>query len=117
MTVMISDDEKAGKPLPPLVELVLAPAPEGQHPHAELAPFDRDAALRGFQTAFASLTDGELRIARAWLLGQSRSEACRLLHTDEKTAQKLWRSMRRKLRDALISKRSPTDPTPDAAAG
>jgi DNA-binding CsgD family transcriptional regulator len=101
MTVMVSDDEKAGKPLPPLAELVLAPAPEGEHPHAELAPFDRAAALTVFQAALASLTDGELRIARAWLLGQSRSEACRLLHTDEQTAQKHWRNMRRKLRDAL----------------
>lgn len=101
MSEMISDDEKAGKPLPPLVELILAPPPEGEHPHARPVPFDRGAALAELQAAFASLTDEEVRIARVWLLGQSRLDACRLFRMDEKTAEKHWRSMRRKLRDSL----------------
>jgi DNA-directed RNA polymerase specialized sigma24 family protein len=101
MSESVSDDEKAGKPLAPLVELILAPPPEGEHPHARSVPFDRGQALAGLQAAFASLTDDEVCIARVWLLGQSRSDACRLLRMDEDTAQKLWRSMRRKLRDGL----------------
>jgi DNA-binding CsgD family transcriptional regulator len=101
MTVMISDDEKAGKPLPPLVELILAPPPGGEHPHARAVSSDREKALSSLQAAFGLLTDEELRIAQLWLAGGSHSEACRLLRLDEDTVQRHWRSMRRKVRGAL----------------
>jgi DNA-binding CsgD family transcriptional regulator len=96
-----SDDEKAGKPLPPLVEIILAPPPGGEHPHARAVSSDREKALSSLQAAFGLLTDDELRIAQLWLVGRSRSEVCHLLRLDEDTVQTHWRNMRRKLRDAL----------------
>ena len=107
VTVLISDDEKAGKPLPPLVEFIqYGPPPDIAEPQPRPSeppplPFDRVAAVAGLQRVFALLTDDELRVARVWLLGLSISAACRLLEMNETTARNHWENMRRKLRDAL----------------
>jgi DNA-binding CsgD family transcriptional regulator len=64
----------------------------------------RDDTLAAVQTGFASLTDDELKVARLWLVGKSFNGVCNFLQMDEKVVRSLWRSMRRKLRDALKQK-------------
>jgi DNA-binding CsgD family transcriptional regulator len=104
---MISDYEKAGKPLPPLVELRPNSPPLEVTEAGELPPdpppppFDRGAILAGLQVGYASLTDDELRVAQLWLLGESLEDVCDLLGRDKKTMRRTWQDIRRKLRDAL----------------
>jgi DNA-binding CsgD family transcriptional regulator len=107
MSEMISDDEKAGVPLPPPVELTprsppltiteAGPLP----PEPPPPPFDRVAILAGVQAGFASLTDDELRVAQLWLIGESFDDVCDAIQMEEKTVRKLWQDMRRKLRAGL----------------
>ena len=73
----VSDDEKAGHPVPPPIELHPGGPPveivEG-YPNLLPAPrrplpFDRNVALGGLHAAFASLSDEELQVARMRMLG------------------------------------------------
>jgi DNA-binding CsgD family transcriptional regulator len=67
-------------------------------------PVTRDDTLAAVQTGFASLTDDEVKVARLWLIGKSFNAICSYLQMDEKVVRSIWRSMRRKLRDALKEK-------------
>jgi DNA-binding CsgD family transcriptional regulator len=62
----------------------------------------RESTLAELQTGLASLTDDELQVARLWLVGESLERMCCMLRKSEKSVQKLWQSMRRKLRFALL---------------
>jgi DNA-binding CsgD family transcriptional regulator len=66
-------------------------------------PETRETLLADFHAAFASLTEDELKVARLWLYGRSVDEVCHFLRLSEKSARTLWRSMRRKLRNALMT--------------
>lgn len=101
ITEMQSDDEKAGKPLPPHVQLILPIPPETVHPCLLAAPFDSAATLAQLQAGFASLTEDELRVARLWLMGATIRDASAHLRMKKPALRELWRSMRRKLRAAL----------------
>jgi DNA-binding CsgD family transcriptional regulator len=64
-------------------------------------PVTRESTLADLLTGFASLTDDEVEVARAWLVGESLEDTCRILERSEKAVRELWQSMRRKLRFAL----------------
>ena len=108
MSEMIGDDEKAGKPLPPLVELTprspaltfseMHPSPLPPPP----PPFDRAAALAGLQAAFALLTDEELQVARLRMLGVPVDEISVELGMLDDEVRTLWKAARRKLGTALF---------------
>lgn len=66
-------------------------------------PETRETMLADLHAGFASLTDEELKVARLWLYGRSVDEVCHFLKLSEKTARGLWRSMRRKLRNTLMT--------------
>ena len=107
MSESVSDDEKAGKPIAPLVELIPRSPPLTISEAGPLPlpppppPMTREETLAALQTGFASLTEDELRVARLWLLGESFDDVCDLFQMDEKTVRKLWQEMRRKLRIAV----------------
>ena len=64
-------------------------------------PVTRASTLAALQTGLTSLTEDELKVARLWLLGHGFDDVCHLLQMDAKVTRNHWRSMRRKLRDAL----------------
>jgi DNA-binding CsgD family transcriptional regulator len=66
------------------------------------SPETRETTLADLHAGFAALSDDELKVARLWLYGRSVNEVCHFLKLNEKTVLALWRSMRRKLRDALV---------------
>lgn len=110
MSEMISDDEKAGLPLPPLVELTprsppltiseAGPLP----PEPPPPPLDRAAALAGLQAAFALLTDEELQVARLRMLGVRLVDIGEELWFLDADVEELWKSARNKLGNALFGK-------------
>jgi DNA-binding CsgD family transcriptional regulator len=87
-------------------------------------PETRETMLADLQAGFASLTEDELKVARLWLYGRSLADVCHFLKLSEKMARTLWRSMRRKLRDALVRGAGrnggvlqPTNPQPQPNTG
>lgn len=108
MSESISDDEKAGKPMPPAVELRPCGPPleiteAGPLPlPPESLPFDRAAVLAGLQMAFAQLTDDELEVARMRMLGVPYVEISEELGMLDEEVEKLWKQARRKLGTALF---------------
>ena len=108
MTVMISDDDKAGVPLPPPVELTprsppleiteMYPNPLPPPP----PPFDRAAALAGVQAAFALLGDDEFRVARLRMLGVRFVDIGDELELSDDEVVKLWKQARKKLGNAIF---------------
>ncbi len=107
---MMSDDEKAGNPLPPLVELrpggppveIVEGYPNPLPPPYQPSPFDRGAALAGLQNAFAILTDDELQVARLRMLGAPSIDISEELAIRQERVEKLWKQARRKLGRALF---------------
>ena len=110
ITELVSDDEKAGKPLPSPVELRPGGPPveivEAYPNPLPLPPpppsFDREAALAGLQSAFALLTDDELQVARMRMLGARYVDISEELAMREERVEKLWKQARRKLGKAIF---------------
>ena len=75
-------------------------------------PDTRATILADLQAGFASLTDDELKVAQLWVYGRSVDDVCHFLQMDEATVRGLWRSMRRKLREALIAGGAPNANAP-----
>lgn len=108
ITEMISDEEKSGAVMPPLVELIpcgppltiteAGPLP----PEPPSPPFDRAAALAGLQTAFALLSDDELQVVRMRMLGARFVDISEELGLLDDEVEKLWKRARRKLGTALF---------------
>ncbi len=106
----ISDDEKAGLPLPPTVELrpggpaveIVEGYPNPLPPPRRPRAFDRAAALAGLQTAFAQLTDDELQVARMRMFGAPFLDISEELAVRKERVEKLWKQARRKLGRALF---------------
>ena len=104
---LISDDDKAGVPLPPYVELIprsppleiieLYPSPLPPLP----LPITRESSLARVQVGFAALNDDEMRVAHLWLTGKSLEDVCYGLGMTEEKVRNLWQHMRWKLRLAL----------------
>jgi hypothetical protein len=86
------------RPTEPLEIIELYPNPLPPPPR-----FDRAAALAGLQTAFALLTDDELRIARVRMLGVPLVDIAETFHLGQDEVEKLWKQARRKLYHALFS--------------
>ncbi len=109
-TECISDDDKAGAPLPPYVELTpcsppleiieLYPSPLPPPP----PPITRESTLARLQVGFAALSDDELGTAHLWLIGKSLDDVCDELGISEEKVRNLWQHMRWKLRLALEGK-------------
>jgi hypothetical protein len=72
------------------------------NPIPERPPETRDTILADLQAGFASLTDEELRLARMWLYGRTLGGACRVLQKEPRAVRKLYRAVRRKLREAIL---------------
>jgi DNA-binding CsgD family transcriptional regulator len=118
MTELRSQEELAGAPpLPPVelkpggspievIDLYPNPLPPPRPPDT------RATILADLQAGFASLTDDELKVAQLWVYGRSVDDVCHFLQMDEATVRRLWRSMRRKLREALIAGRAPNANAP-----
>lgn len=110
MSEMISDDEKAGKPLPPLVELTPTGPPITMTeagplpPEPPPPPFDRAAALAKLQAAFAGLSDTELQVARMRLVGFPFWDIGEELGMLDEEVEKLWKQTRNKLGHAIFGK-------------
>lgn len=66
-------------------------------------PETRETILADLQAGFAALSAEELKVAQLWIYGRSVTEVARFLELDERRARRLWKAMRRKLRDALVS--------------
>lgn len=88
---------RGAKPTVPAEPIDLYPLPIPVRP-----PETRDTILADLQTGFASLTEEELRLARMWLYGRTMKAVCRILKRDRRTVRRLYRSMRRKIYDALL---------------
>jgi DNA-binding CsgD family transcriptional regulator len=80
-------------------------------------PVTRESTLADLQTGFGSLTDDELKVARLWLVGETLDEVCCILQMREKRVLELWRSMRRKLRLALLDKAARVTELPPTGEG
>jgi DNA-binding CsgD family transcriptional regulator len=95
-----------------------APPPRGPKPPTEsVEPIDlypnplppprppetRATILADLQAGLASLTDEELKVAQLWIYGRSVKDVCHFLKLNEQTVRKLWKRMRRKLREALVT--------------
>lgn len=66
-------------------------------------PETRETILADLQAGFTSLTDQELKVAQLWIYGRSATDVCYFLQLSEKEVRRLWKRMRRKLRNALIT--------------
>jgi DNA-binding CsgD family transcriptional regulator len=107
---LISDDDKAGIPLPPFVVLTprsppleiieLYPSPLPPPP----PPITRENSLARLQVGFTALSDDELRVAHLWLTGKSLDDVCDGLGMTEEKVRNLWQHMRWKIRLALEGK-------------
>ncbi len=102
MSESVSDDEKAGKPMPPLVELRPCGPPlqiteAGPMPDEPSPPFNREAALGGLQAAFAALSDDEIQVARLRMLGVRYVDISEELGLQTEEVEKIWKRTRRKL--------------------
>jgi DNA-binding CsgD family transcriptional regulator len=96
---------RRNKDMPPTVSKPTVPAdPINLYPLPirERPPETRDTILADLQAGFASLTDEELRLARMWLYGRSMKAVCRLLKRDRREVRRLYRSMRRKIYEAIL---------------
>lgn len=71
-------------------------------------PETRETILADLHAGFVSLTADELKVAQLWIYGRSLDDVCHFLKLNERTVRKLWRSMRRKLREALIKGNAPS---------
>jgi DNA-directed RNA polymerase specialized sigma24 family protein len=121
MSESVSDDEKAGKPIGPYVELrpkspplqitELSPTEEPPPP-----PFNREAALTVLQAAFAQLGDDELQVVRLRMLAVPYADISDELGMLDEEVEKLWKQARRKLGTTLFGTgNTPTqDPTSQA---
>lgn len=108
MTVMVSDDEKAGRPLPPLVEvrphsppLQISEAGE-LPPEPPPPPFDRGAALTALQHAFAKLDDLELQVAQMRIVGFPIWDIGEELGLEDEAVERIWKGARSKLGRAIF---------------
>ena len=107
---MMSDDEKAGNPLPPLVELrpggppveIVEGYPNPLPPLRSPPQFKREVALAELQAAFALLTDDELQVAQMRMLGARYIDISEALAIRQERVEKLWKQARRKLGTALF---------------
>ncbi|MBY0458435.1 MAG: hypothetical protein K2V38_13935 [Gemmataceae bacterium] len=102
-----SVEERAGAPPLPYVELRPAGPPlqiteAGPMPVPPPPPFVREEVLARIQTAFALLTDDELRVARLRMLGVPFVDIREELETLDEDVETLWKSARRKLGAALF---------------
>lgn len=107
ITELRSQEELAGEPPLPLVELRPAGPPLEiieLHPSSDEPPppFDRAAALAGLQAAFALLTDDEIQVARLRMLGAPSLDISEELAIRQELVEKLWKRARRKLGAALF---------------
>lgn len=103
MSELVSQEELAGQPPLPSVELTpkspplqiteLYPSPEPPPP----PPFNRETALVELQAAFAALSDEELQIARLRMLGVPYADISEELELLDEEVEKLWKRARRKL--------------------
>lgn len=117
MSESVSDDEKAGMALPPLVELrpggppleVSEAGPMFDEPPAP--PFDRDAVLAGINVAFTQLGDLELEVARRRMLGVSYSSISEELGLLSAEVERVWKKAREKLGMAMVRGMVATQPT------
>jgi hypothetical protein len=113
--------------------------PRGENPPAEEMPvYDlypnplppprppdtRETILADLQAGFAALTESELLVARLWIYGRSLEDVCYFLDLEERTAKKLYRNMRRKMREILMRGApqpgrvpQPVDPVPQPQTG
>lgn len=82
-------------------------------------PETRETILADLHAGFASMTKDELKVAQLWIYGRSIADVCHFLQLDKVTVRKLWRRMRRKLREALMrgsgpsAQVNPTQPPPN----
>jgi DNA-directed RNA polymerase specialized sigma24 family protein len=116
VTELVSQEEQAGQPPLPYVELTpkspplqiteAGPLPEPPPP----PPFNREAALAGLHAAFSLLTDEELEVARLRMLGVPYADISEEIGVVEEEAEKLWKQARRKLGMAMFRGRSVTPP-------
>jgi DNA-binding CsgD family transcriptional regulator len=121
----VSDDEKAGKPVPPLVELraggppleIVEAYPNPLPPPRRPRPFDRNVALAGLQSAFALLTDEELQVARMRMLGAPFLDISEELAMRPERVEKLWKQARRKLGIVLLRTTEAMAPASPEAEG
>jgi DNA-binding CsgD family transcriptional regulator len=65
-------------------------------------PETRETILADLHAGFAALTQDELKVAKLWIYGRSVSDMCYFLQLRAKVVRRLWKSMRRKMRNALI---------------
>ncbi len=107
-TECISDDDKAGVPLPPFVELTPRSPPleiTELYPSPPPPPLlTREDSLSQVQVGFAALSNDELRVAHLWLTGKGLEDVCCELGMTEEKVRNLWQHMRWKLRLALEGK-------------
>lgn len=104
-----------------------APPPRGGKPPTEpVEPIDlypntlteprppetRETVLADLHAALAALNDEELKVAQLWIYGRSVADVCHFLKMDETRVRGLWKTMRRKLREALIAGAARTPPAP-----
>ncbi len=102
---MVSDEEKAGHPLPPLVELrpggppveIVEGYPNPLPALRQPRPFDRAEVLAKLQAAFALLTDEELQVAQMRMLGAPFLDISEALALRQERIIKLWKQARRKM--------------------
>jgi DNA-directed RNA polymerase specialized sigma24 family protein len=93
----------AKPPTGPVEPIDLYPNPITPRP-----PETRETILSDLHAGFASLTADELKVAQLWIYGRSLDDVCHFLKLNERTIRKLWRGMRRKLREALTKGNAPS---------
>lgn len=105
----------AKPPTEPVEPIDLYPNPTTPRP-----PETRETILADLHAGFASLTVDELKVAQLWVFGRSLEDVCFFLKLDERTVKRLWRSMQRKLREALMKGHAPSvqlTPVPPSSTG
>jgi hypothetical protein len=93
----------------PIIDLHPTPLPQPGPPPT------RESTLADLQTGFASLTEDELALARLWLVGEDLDDVCYMFRMSEKKVRALWRSMRGKVRFALLDESERAAEAPDPA--
>jgi hypothetical protein len=83
---------------PPIEIIELYPSPLPPPP----PPFDRAGALAGLQTAFALLTNDELRVTRLRMLGVRLVDIGEELEMLDEDVETLWKQARNKLGMAIF---------------
>jgi hypothetical protein len=72
-------------------------------------PETRATILADLQAGFASLSEDELKVAQLWIYGRTPSEISHFLKMNKDEVPRVWKRMRRKLREALIAGAGQTD--------